>query len=348
MPSTQPEASVAKIQPDQPAEAGLNPSPPQEPLFVPPMPGEAITSELTRNTYTIGPKIGEGSFGEVFACADGWRNDLAAKVLKPLKRYEEVKASAIAELQKLYLLRHPYITYFFDAFEYRNTFYIITERCYCPLEDLFKKDWFHGQQWLMAVARCLLQAVNFTHLNELAHQDIHMGNVFASFAKDEMVPGEPGAIQFKLGDLGVAKVFSEIDATNTRAQWMLPPEVIDTSEFGPLDHRIDIYHCGLLFLQLGLSRELRFTPEETRAGKPREMALQLPPPLNFALEKALRRHVPNRTASAMELWRDLNSPAQAELGETVQAQQPMMIESGPASPPHVQAGDVPGESQEPK
>jgi serine/threonine protein kinase len=130
----------------------------------------------------------------------------------------------------------------------------------------------------------------------------------AAFARDEMNADNPGAIQFKLGDLGVAKLFTEIDATNTRALWMLPPEVLDPSEFGPLDHRIDIYHCGLLFLHLLHGRELRFTPNEIREGKPRELALQLPVPLNFALEKALRRHVAYRTASAMELWRDLNSP----------------------------------------
>jgi len=51
----------------------------------------------------------------------------------------------------------------------------------------------------------------------------------------------------------------EIDAQNTRAQWMLPPEVLNSSEFGPIDRRIDIYHVGLLFLQLAYSKELKFT-----------------------------------------------------------------------------------------
>jgi hypothetical protein len=60
-----------------------------------------------------------------------------------------------------------------------------------------------------------------------------------------------------------------------------------------------------------LGNELRFSVDEIRAGKPREVALQLQAPFNFALEKALRRHVAFRTASAMELWRDLNSPAPA-------------------------------------
>ena len=274
----------------------------------PPSEGEVITSLETGNSYIMGAKIREGHFGLVYSCVDGWNNNLAAKVMKPLAAYERVKAAAEAELSKLILLRHPHITYVFDAFEFRDTFYIITERCYCPLTKLVEMEGFDGLVWIKPIARCLLQAVHYVHNHQYVHQDIHLGNVFAAFAKNEMDANDPGAIQFKLGDLGVAKLFSEIDATNTRALWMLPPEVLDSSEFGPLDHRIDIYHCGLLFLHLLHGTELRFTPEEIKRGKPRELALLLPAPFSFALEKALRRHVQYRTASAMELWRDLCSP----------------------------------------
>src|SRR5262245_59265840 len=89
---------------------------------------------------------------------------------------------------------------------------------------------------------------------------------------------------------------------------MLPPEVLDPQEYGVMDHRIDIYHTGLLLLQIALSDEIRFTKEEILAGKPRELALTLPAPYKVALEKALRRHVEYRTASALELWRDLHTP----------------------------------------
>ncbi len=276
-------------------------------VVVPPAPGEVITSLATGNTYTMGHQIGEGYFGVVFSCVDVWDNDMAAKVLKPIGTYEKIRASAEAEFRKLAVLRHPNITYVFDAFEFRDTFYIITERCYCPLAQLFSLKDFIGIAWLMPIARCLLQAVHYIHLNQYAHQDIHSGNVFAAFAKDEMRPKDPGAIQFKLGDLGVAKLFGELNSTNTRADWMLPPEAIDPSEFGPIDHRIDIYHIGLLLLQLAHSHELRFSQDEILAGRPRDMALDLLAPYRFALEKALRRHVAYRTATAMELWRDLYS-----------------------------------------
>jgi serine/threonine-protein kinase len=277
-------------------------------MVVPPISGEVITSLANGNSYTIGEKIGEGFFGVVYSCVDIWGNALAAKILKPKGTYDSIRASAMAELQKLLVLRHPHITYVFDAFEYRDTFYIITEWCYCPLTQLFALNPFHGPLWLKPIARCLLQAAHYLHINQYAHQDIHLGNVFAAFAKDEMCPTEPGSIQFKLGDLGVAKLFSELDASNTLAEWMLPPEAIKPSEFGPIDYRIDIYHIGLLLLQLAYSKVLHFSRDEILAGRPRELALSPSVPYSVALEKALRRHVASRTASAMELWRDLHSP----------------------------------------
>lgn len=307
--STQDLPAVPESSPlEGPAERGPERATTPAEWVTPPKPGEVITSITTGNTYTMGEKIGEGHFGLVFGCVDVWENNLAAKVMKPLGPYEKVKQATIQELRKLIDLRHPNVTYVYDAFEFRETFYIITERCYCPIKDLIQMDWFHGRVWIRPIARCLLQAIDFLHTNGIAHQDVHAGNIFASFARDEMDKTNPGAMQFKLGDFGVAKLFSEIDESNTRAQWMLPPEVLDRTEFGPIDRRIDIYHCGLIFLSLAHGKEFAFTPDEIKTGLPRRLALQLQPPLNFALEKALRRHVQSRTASAMELWRDLNSP----------------------------------------
>lgn len=313
-------------------KAELAPIAPVPRAFVPPSEGEVITSLATGNSYWMGKQIGEGNFGLVYDCWDNWRNSLAAKVLKATAPYENVRTAAIAELQKLLLLRHPHITYVFDAFESRETFYIVTERCYGPVADLFTLEPFDGKIWLMPIARCLLQAMQYVHSNGYAHQDIHEGNVFTAFSRDEMQPTAPGAIQFKLGDLGVSRVFGEINATNTLADWMRPPEAIDSGEYGPMDYRIDIYHVGLLLLQLALSKRIQFSREEILQGRPRELALELAPPLNFALEKALRRHVPFRTASAMELWRDLNSPPESATPESLppDSQPDVPAPSGPA------------------
>lgn len=121
-------AAPIDISLDEPSTPVTSPIAEPSKSVVPPSSGQAIESAATGNTYTTGEWIGEGYFGLVFGCVDGWGNQLAAKVLKPLRTYEEIKASAQAELQKLFAVRHPYVTYVFDAFEYRDTFYIITER----------------------------------------------------------------------------------------------------------------------------------------------------------------------------------------------------------------------------
>lgn len=274
-------------------------------------PGLIITSPDTKNTYTIGDKIGEGFFSVVYEAKDGWENELAVKVLKPRGTYETLRDSAIAEVQRLLQLRSPFITFVHDAFEFQGAFCIVTERCHSPLSFLFQFEDLKGAVWLMPIARCLLQAVHYLHLNNFVHQDIHAGNVFTHLVKDEMVKDRPQAWMFKLGDLGVAQLIPEVTLDNPRMKGILPPEVLNTSEFGAIDHRIDIYHVGLLFLQLLHCKPLHFSDEERLAGKPREMALALDPPYNFALEKALRRHVQYRTDTAMELWRDLHTPPSA-------------------------------------
>lgn len=282
------------------------------PMFVAPTHGERITSNVTGNTYWIGLRLGEGHFGVVYEGKDTWGNELAIKVLKPSGTYEAVRSAAIAEFQKLTQLRHPNITYIHDAFEYRHTFYIVVERCSHPISHILNRDKFKGEVWLMPIARCMLQALHFIHLSGYAHQDIHSGNVFVSWVNDEMVP-DTSVCTFKVGDLGIAKLVSEMNAENTvLADWMRAPEAIDHAEFGPMDHRMDIYHCGLLFLQLIKGEPLTYTREEVLAGLPRQEALLLEQPYRFALEKALRRHAVFRTATAMEFWRDLNSPSDAQ------------------------------------
>jgi serine/threonine protein kinase len=277
--------------------------------FVPPTPGESIAAKHSNTTYTFGQLIGEGHFAFVYACKDEWNNDLAAKVLKPLGSHAEVSKSGSEEIQKLLAVRHPNITYLYDAFECRDTFYLITERCHQSLHDLFKQRAI-GVHSLLPVARCLLQAVDFIHRTGFVHQDIHVGNVFLTFARDAQGKKTLFAPRsFKLGDLGVAKLIGQAATAQTRG-WLLPPELIDSATYGPADHRIDIFHIGLLLLQLAISQQRQFTPEEILNGVPGQIALRLQPPFNTALEKAVRRHVLHRTGTAKQLWGDLNIPVQ--------------------------------------
>jgi len=73
----------------------------------------------------------------VFGCVDVWNNSLAVKVLKGKAPYEIIEKAARDEFEKLMVVRHPYVTYVFDVFHLDETIYIVTERCHCPLSNLF-------------------------------------------------------------------------------------------------------------------------------------------------------------------------------------------------------------------
>jgi serine/threonine protein kinase len=267
--------------------------------------GETITYE--GSTYTIGERLASGGFAAVYACTDDWGTPLVAKVLEPRNRlsYEQCQAIALREFGNLKQLRHPNITYLHAAFEYEDTFYLIIERCHQTFEDLFRESWFKGHVWFLPLARELLKAVQFMHVNQVVHKDIHPGNVFVKFQADALA-GRESILTFKVGDLGIARNEDQIAPEGgTLAQWMLPPESMDTEQFGPVDRRLDIYHSGLLLLALLIGHIPSFTRQEILDGAPRQQAEALRSPYGWVLAKALRRHVAHRTPSALEFWREL-------------------------------------------
>ncbi|MBL8300651.1 MAG: serine/threonine-protein kinase [Rhodanobacteraceae bacterium] len=284
------------------------PIPPHAPkTFKPPTRGQSIL--VDGKYYFIGDKIGQGSFGEVFACQDEWSNQLVAKVLLPRNRtYDEVRESWLQELRKLLDLRHPNITHVYAAFECDDTFYLVIERCSMTLETVINLPGGNGETWLPYVARDILQGLEYMHVNGYVHKDIHAGNVFVSQTIDRMVPTKDPVWSFKVGDLGISRLENDIEIFNTLlAQWMLPPEAIDPNEFGPVSRALDIYHVGLLLLALLLGYSPSFTRDEIVAGAPRQAAEGLRSKYGLVIAKALRRHAAARVPTAVQFWREIAS-----------------------------------------
>lgn len=279
--------------------------------FRPPAPGEVI--RRGRNFYRIGAAIGGGAFGGVWECTDEWDNELAAKVFAPLGPYEQIRDKWLDEAKKLLALRHPNITFVYDGFEYENTFYLIMERCHGTLDDIIHAPGLAREAWLMPVARSVLQAVNFMHEHGYVHKDLHARNVLTSLVKDELTGRTTPARVFKVADLGVSQLESDIDSFHTAlAQWMLPPEYLNPREFGYIGKTTDIYHVGLMLLSLLLGRNAVFSAEEIQAGQPRLAAQSLASPFAGPLARALRRHAAFRTQSAIDFWYDLKTAAAAQ------------------------------------
>lgn len=275
------------------------------PEFTAPSYGEVIVMNGTE--FQVGDPIGSGGFGHVYECTDEWSNRLVAKVLSPNgKYYAEVRDNWEREFVNLDALRHPGITYIHAAFEYNGAFYLIVERCEDTVEKLLTDKNVTGEIWLPYFARDVLHAVHHIHQRDYVHKDLHAGNVFISHAVDKMVPAKDPVWSFKIGDLGISRLRNEISQVGTvMATWMLPLEYYDPQQYGPLDHRVDVYHVAILLLGMLLRGVPQFTEQEILTSRPRQIAESLRSPYSFALSRALRRHVADRTPNAIEFWRDI-------------------------------------------
>lgn len=274
-------------------------------LFIPPREGQEV--EVDGNVYHIGEKLGQGGFGRVYECADEWENELVAKVLVPNgQTYEQVKTNWYNEIGKLLALRHPNITYIYNAFEWRDTFYLIIERCDYTIGGLLRDGNHGGGHLILPIARCVLQAVAYMHRNDYVHKDIHAENVFVSFVPDELQPETESATVFKVGDLGISKLQDDIRLFGTiMAPWMLPPEHLNPPLFGQVGKQTDLYHVGMLLLNVLLGQVQQYSKDEVLGGEPRNRALANAGKWAPALEKTLRRRTKYRTKTAMEFWTDL-------------------------------------------
>lgn len=225
----------------------------------------------------------------------------------PQKRsYKEVQQEWKEELKKLLTFRHPNITYIYDAFEYKDTCYLIIEYCDYTLQDIFKNcDQELRESLIPYIAKDLLQGIDFIHSIDYVHKDIHPGNVFVRITKSQSTEQNPHFI-CKIGDLGISNLENNIDQLNTiLAQWMLPPEFLSSQKFGLINRQVDIYHTGLLLLSLLLGHTPEFTRQHILEGKPRQMAEQHLSPYGKIIAKALRRHTKYRTQTALEFWREI-------------------------------------------
>ena len=273
-------------------------------VFSPPRYGDQV--ECDGRLYYLGGLIGQGHFGAVYECTDEWGNHLVAKVLLPVRPYEQVRAVWLNEMSSLLNLRHPNVTYVYDAFVFRDTFYLIIERC---ATNLAAWPHVHGDVWIPYLARDILQGLDFIHGRGYVHKDLHPGNVLVRPLGEPTEAGPP-LVTFKIGDLGLSNL--QGDLSRTMADWMFPPEHLDPGRFGRVGPQTDIYHAALLLMNRLVSSPRFFTNDEILSGVPAEIARSLPSAYNLALSAALLPKVSERTQTARDLWRAImRGPAMA-------------------------------------
>lgn len=269
------------------------------------LPGEVIRNG--KGTYVVEERIARGKFGYVFACRDAWGYPRVLRVLWPFARpYENVREKWAEQAAAMQRARHPGLVDLLDAFEHEGVFHLVLERCDYRLDHYMLSPTWDGARWLKAVARPLLSALDHIHAAGHTHRGLHPQNLFCTVPLERFHPDSLFSGAIKVGDCETTILLGNVDVLNTKLpRWLVPPEYLNPSVLGPMDHRVDVYQAGLLLLCVLQGRVTRFSFEEISVGLPAKNAEKLESGYGQVVARALQLNVADRYQSALELWQAL-------------------------------------------
>jgi hypothetical protein len=244
---------------------------------------------LALGRYRLGPRIGAGGFGTVYAARDErLGRDVAVKAIPADGRADD---RARREAHAVARLDHPGIVSVFDAGEEDGTRFLVSELVRGSTLAQLEAAGAVSDRDVLRIGLSLADALEHAHERGVIHRDVKPQNV--------MVPDRPrspyGAA--KLTDFGVAHLAGDEPLTRTgdvvgTLAYMAPEQAAGE----PVDERCDLYALGLVLYE-GLAGV-----NPVRGGSPaatlRRVGIEqpplsgargdLPPELTAAIDRTLR------------------------------------------------------------
>ena len=186
----------------------------------------------------MGDNLGKGSYGQVYLVHSVKYNmDFACKILDITrgKHGQEALSTFYQEVGALSRLTHSNILKLYDFFNDDTYFYLVIEYCSSgTVLNLMKQDMKRVRLNLVEYTREALQALVYSHSNNVAHLDIKPTNLFVD---------SYGHI--KLADFGFAKIVERGENIDTFCGSMafMPPEIFHKSPFDP--YKADVWSLGV-------------------------------------------------------------------------------------------------------
>ncbi len=209
-----------------------------------------VTSGISLGKYLVGKKLGEGTFGVVFAARDTQLDrDAAIKVLLPEHvANHEVRRRFIEEGRATARIDHPAIVTVYDCGVEAGCAYLAMELLRGEsLTSRLSRSGRLSPEVAMEVGRQLASALAAAHDAGVIHRDLKPDNIFL-VPDPAMASGE----RVKILDFGLAKLGRNDGRTSAKLVFGTPrymsPE--QTRSSATVDARSDIYALGCILFEL--------------------------------------------------------------------------------------------------
>ncbi len=284
----------------------------------------AIQSGQTVLRYRLIEKIGEGGMGVVWKAQDTRLHRHVALKFVPEKRAKDGQSvdRHLREARAASALNHPHICSIFDIGEWEGRPFIVMEL----LEGQSLQHHIGGQPMEIGTAIDLAiqiaEALAAAHAKGIIHRDIKPANIV-------VVEEGSDSRRAKMLDFGLAKLsadpafaLGDDDETMSRMEMTHPGSVVGTVSYmspeqalgKPLDHRTDIFSLGVVLYEMITARRA-FEGTASAAvfdailnkvpTAPVTLNTEVPPELEYIINKALEKDPALRYQSAADLGADL-------------------------------------------
>ena len=207
-------------------------------------------SGTIEDNYKIISKLGKGSFGSVFKVQNIKTNEIRAlKVIKNTSIiYQDDDHKFLKEIEILIKLEHPNIIKIYEYYTDDINFYLITD--YISNGELYNyvyKSKSLNERQTQYIMQQLLCAVNYLHLNNIAHRDIKLENILV---EQEIESNGEQLLNVKLIDFGTSNYVKTENTNNFTVKvgspFYMAPEVLNKK----YNNKCDIWSCGVIMFML--------------------------------------------------------------------------------------------------
>ncbi|CAB9502538.1 MAP kinase-activated protein kinase 2 (Fragment) [Seminavis robusta] len=197
---------------------------------------------ILEDFYDLGDLLGEGGFGEVYACTHlETGEERAVKIMEKSQSKPSVNEAIVQEYNILKDLDHPNILKVYEMYETKNYFFIVTDLysggdLFSELED----NGCLGEVEASTLMNAMLSCMNYCHKRNLVHLDLKPENVLIARAD------KPNFSDVKIIDFGLAQFQEDKNKKMTGLEgssYYMSPQVVGRSYDGC---KADVWSCGVM------------------------------------------------------------------------------------------------------